>query len=391
VKIAFLIPDDRDELRRYELPSPLFGPAPDALLSGFAQLAESRPDCEVHVLSCSKASSPAPAKIYNDRIFYHQLPVSPLGYLKTLYSGCIRSIRTRLRSIRPDIVHGQGTERYCALAAVRSGFPNVLTIHGNMRSVAKVNRAKPFSFYWLAARLEAWTLPKTGGVIALSRYTQAKVKALTKRTWVIPNAVEERFFQLEPSSADSETQNPQLACLGTICHHKNQNWLIQALAPLQEQFGFALNLYGGALQGSPYTEEFHSLLERHRSWVRFHGHIPRSELPQVYARNSLILIPSLEDNCPMVVLEAMASGLPVIGSRIGGIPDLVLPEETGWLFESQNREDFQNVLRQALSSPVQLKERGENSRSVARSQFSPLKIAQRHLEVYKEVLSGSSP
>jgi len=387
VKIAFLIPDDRDEFRRYELPSPLFGPAPDALLSGFARLAEKDPNCEIHVLSCSKQPSAAPERIYNDRITYHQLPVGSWGYLKSLYSGCTRAIRSRLRSIHPDIVHGQGTERYCALAAVKSGFPNVVTIHGNMRSVAQVNKARPFSFYWIAARLEARTLPKTGGVIALSRYTQEKVRPLCKRTWVIPNAVEERFFGVTPVLANSEEDPPQLACLGTLCHHKNQNWLIRALAPLQKEFQFTLNLYGAPAEGTPYAQEFYSLLSTHGSWIRFHGHIPRSKLPEVYAQSSLILTPSLEDNCPMVVLEAMASGVPVIGSRIGGIPDLIRHGETGWLFESQNEEDFRDALRQALSSPQNLKEKGENSRSVARSQFSPEQIALRHLQAYKEILS----
>lgn len=387
MKIAFLIPDDRDEFRRYELPSPLFGPAPDALLNGFARLAASDSNCEVHVLSCSKQPSQAPERIYDGRIAYHQLPMGSWGYLKSLYSGCTRAIRARLRAIGPDIVHGQGTERYCALAAVKSGFPNVLTIHGNMRSVAQVNRARPFSFYWIAARLEARTLPKTGGVIALSRYTQEKVGPLCKRTWVIPNAVEERFFGVTPAAADSGSSNPQLACLGTICHHKNQNWLIRALAPLQKEFQFTLNLYGAPVEGTPYAQEFYSLLGEHTSWIRFHGHIPRSKLPEVYAQSSLILTPSLEDNCPMVVLEAMASGVPVIGSRIGGIPDLIRHGETGWLFESGNEADFQDAVRQALSSPQNLKEKGENSRSVARSQFSPEQIALRHLQAYREILS----
>ncbi len=93
------------------------------------------------------------------------------------------------------------------------------------------------------------------------------------------------------------------------------------------------------------------------------------------------------DQKAKLVLEAMASGVPAIGSRIGGIPDLIRHGETGWLFESGNEADFQDAVRQALSSPQNLKEKGENSRSVARSQFSPEQIALRHLQAYREILS----
>ena len=87
-------------------------------------------------------------------IFFHSLHVPKIGWMRTGYQGCIRAVRKKLKAIQPEIVHGQGTETDCAINAVFSGFPNVLTIHGNMRLIAKVNRVRPFSFPWLAARLE---------------------------------------------------------------------------------------------------------------------------------------------------------------------------------------------------------------------------------------------
>ena len=381
MKIAFLIPDNRDEFGWYDRPEPVFGPAPDVLLQGFSELVQEA-GCEIHVVSCSRKPSKAPEKIYNGRIFYHQPLVSPLGYLKTLYFGCRRAIRSTLRGIRPDIVHAQGTERYCAYAGARSGFPCVVTVHGNMRSIARVNQVSPFSFYGLAARLEEWTLPRVEGVICLSNYTRWNVEDLARRTWVIPNAVEERFFDVQPR----RPQDLQLTCVGTICHHKNQNALIRALAPLREEFEFTLNLYGAVEPGTDYTEEFESLLAQY-PWVKAHGHVSREKLPEIYANSSLLVIPSLEDNCPMVVLEAMASGIPVLGSRIGGIPDLIHPEKNGWLYESGNVEEFRAMLRKALSSSELLRIFGEEAREFAQQTFMPKQIALNHLDVYREVLS----
>ena len=60
------------------------------------------------------------------------------------------------------MVHGQGTERDCGLEAVFSGFPNVVTLHGVMTEQAKLLHARPGTFYWMAAQLEKFTLPRAG-------------------------------------------------------------------------------------------------------------------------------------------------------------------------------------------------------------------------------------
>jgi len=81
-----------------------------------------------------------------------------------------RAVRRKLKEIQPDLVHGQGTELDCAVSAVFSGFPNVVTIHGNMAELARQFRARVGSFYWLTARLENFTLKRTAGCSA-TRHT----------------------------------------------------------------------------------------------------------------------------------------------------------------------------------------------------------------------------
>ena len=96
-------------------------------------------------MSCIKQPVSSPAKLY-DNIFFYSLTVPKSGWLITGYQGCVRAVRRKLREIQPDIVHGQGTERDCAISAVFSGFPSVVTVHGNMRMVAKLHNAKPWSY-----------------------------------------------------------------------------------------------------------------------------------------------------------------------------------------------------------------------------------------------------
>ena len=193
-RVAILTTDNREQQRDYRNPTPHFGTAPAALLQGFANL----PDIEVHVISCLQSPVSSPEKLAPN-IWYHGLHVPNIGWMKTAFQGCARSVRKKLKEIHPHIVHGQGTERDCAVSAVFSGFPNVLTIHGNMRAVAKVNGARPFSYGWLAARLEQMTLPRSQGVVCITNYTCSAVADLARRTWVVPNAVDASFFDLKPA------------------------------------------------------------------------------------------------------------------------------------------------------------------------------------------------
>ena len=132
-KITILTSDKRDHDRNYTNPVPEFGTAPAALLQGFAQLSQ----VEVHVVSCVQQPVISPERIAPN-IFYHSLLVPKLGWLRTGYQGCIRAARCKLRQIQPDIVHGQGTERDCALSAVFSGFPNVVLINRFSASASEI-------------------------------------------------------------------------------------------------------------------------------------------------------------------------------------------------------------------------------------------------------------
>jgi len=376
MKIAQLITDDREPNRKYECEMPWFGTAPEALLQGFAQL----PNVEVHVVSCTQRPMKSPAKLA-ENIFFHSLPVPKIGWLRTGYQGCIRAVRRKLREIRPDIVHGQGTERECSLSAVFSGFPNVITLHGNMRLVARVHHARPLTFLWCAALLEHFTIPRSDGVVCITNYTREAVASLARKTWVVPNAVESAFFEVKRVPSPSV----QILCVATVDGRKNQNALIRSMDILRPQGNFELVFLGGANRDHPYVREFFELLEM-RPWCRYLGFADRNALRQYMASASGLVLPSLEDNCPMAVLEAMAAGVPIAAARVGGVPDLVRHGETGLLFDPLSEEAMAAAMKQLLADrELSMAARAQ---SEARQRFHPETVAARHVEIYREVLSS---
>jgi glycogen synthase len=381
MKIAILTTDNREPHREYDKPQPWFGTAPEALLQGFAQL----PEAEVHVISCTQQPMASSPEKLAKNIFFHSLHVQKIGWLRTLYQGCVRATKKKLREIRPDIVHGQGTERDCALSAVFSGFPNVLTIHGNMRLVAKVNGSPPFSFWWNAARLETFTIPRSQGVVCITNYTREAVTSLAKKTWVVPNAVDASFFDVR--SEIHPDRPPLILCVGAISRRKNQNAFIHALDPLATPKKIRLAFLGAALRDDPYVREFFELL-RTRPWCEHHGFVDREKLKSWLRESALLALPSLEDNCPMTVLEAAAAGVPVVAANVGGVPDLIADGKTGWLCDPLDAASMGGAVGKILSQPESARALAAAANRSAQARFYPTVIARRHLEIYREVLTG---
>ncbi len=261
MKVALLTTDNREDSRNYSAPNPYFGAAPETLLQGFAAL----PELEVHVISCTQKPMKSPEKLA-DNIWFHSLYVPKMGWLRTSYQGCIRAVRRKLKVLKPDIVHGQGTERECAISAVFSRFPNVVTIHGNMAELARLFNAPMASFGWLAAQLENATLKRAGGVFCNSEYTESLVQPRAPKTWRVPNAIREPFFSLAPIGGEGrgegvDATSPAGKCIvinvGVISERKRQLELLDVARRLHEQgLQLELQFVGHANPEDPYAAKF---------------------------------------------------------------------------------------------------------------------------------------
>jgi glycosyltransferase involved in cell wall biosynthesis len=381
LRVAVLTSDGRESWREYHKPEPYFFTPQEALFQGIATFSH----VEMHVISCWQEPMSAPPKLA-ENIWFHGLLVPKIGWMRTGYQGCIRAVRRKLREIQPQIVHGQGTERDCAISAVLSGFPNVMTIHGNLRAIAKVTRARPFSFDWLSARLESWTLPRTDGVVCITEYTRRQVNGLVRRTWVLPNAVDSAIFDI----SNVPTSPPQILHIAHIQKRKNQIMLIHALEPLAKEFGFKVSFHGVAREGDPYASECLEMI-RQRPWCEYHAFSDRPAIKAALASATLLVLPSLEENCPMSVLEAMAAGVPVVASNTGGTPELFQQGVTGLFCDPTDAVSIRNAVQALLGRPEVARAMAGRAREAARQRFHPKVIARGHIQIYGDVLNASAP
>jgi glycosyltransferase involved in cell wall biosynthesis len=235
---------------------------------------------------------------------------------------------------------------------------------------------------WLIAGLERFTLPRTEGVICITRYTQDAVASLARKTWLLPNAVDGTFFKVAP-----EPQAPPVVlCVGLICPRKNQNRFIQALDSVASRRPFRV-VFLGHIPEDAYGQEFRNLVAA-RPWCEYAGFADRASLRAWFGRATVLALPSLEDNCPMAVLEAMAAGVPVMAANVGGVPDLVEDGVTGVLCDPLDEASMARALDALLDSEALRDSVAEKAGRQAAASFHPKAVAERHLEIYREVLTN---
>lgn len=358
--------------------SPVMHPAMHNLLAGLSRQAE----VEVEVIYGREHP-----KIGEDRWegSVHYVPISyrtiPLPGIGGGYVGRMFALLRHIRATNPDLVHAQGTEREAGMVAALCRRPTLLTLHGNFRALAVMTSPRPWSYTWINAKLESWILPRVSGVLCISRYTQELVQPLNPNTWLLANPTNEELLQVQ-----HRPDPGRIVFLGVIDERKNPILLIQAAKQLKEKgHDIELQLWGNLPEGKTYSDEFQSACDG-LEWIHYCGSASPADIPQILAEAAILVLPSLEDNCPMVVIEALSCGVPVVASNVGGIPDLIDNGKNGFLFESQDLSSLCQALERLLTNADLYQAFSRNARETALKKFSPRAVADSHIDIYREII-----
>ena len=115
----------------------------------------------------------------------------------------------------------------------------------------------------------------------------------------------------------------------------------------------------------------------------------RSDTPEILRAMDAYVLPSLNEGISNTILEAMASGLPVIASRVGGNPELVVDEATGALYDAAEPGSLERAILAYLTNPDRRRAHGEAGRARVVQNFSLDSMVQRYLDLYDELLTGT--
>ena len=180
---------------------------------------------------------------------------------------------------------------------------------------------------------------------------------------VIPNGVDLGWY----TTAERDWSSPRLLSVGRIVHQKGLDLAMRALGGLKE-LSWEWRIAGDG----PQMEVLQSLAKELGidQRVTFLGWQSREQLMNCYQEANVFLFPSRHEGMPNAMLEAMASGLPVVASCIAGSEELVVDGKTGYLVASEDVEALREALKTILTSPTLRQQMGSASRQHAEENYS---------------------
>jgi glycosyltransferase involved in cell wall biosynthesis len=285
-----------------------------------------------------------------------------------------------LRRYRPDILHASSSKAGVLgrLAGFLAGVPiRVFTVHG-----------WAFAAYsGVAGRIYRWAdrlvRPLTTVTICVSeREREAGLLAGTcdpERTVVIPNAVDVAGTR---PAARAARERPLIVAVGRLKAPKDFLTFVRALGRLPDD-SFEALIVGDGPDRPRLEQEIAALGLVGR--VRLAGE--RRDVPGLLARADVFALPSASEGMPVSVLEAMAAGLPVVASRVGGLPEQVVEGETGVLVAPGDADELAAALDRLLGDPGLRRRLGEAGRERAELAFDLVPFRRAHLELYSRELA----
>jgi glycosyltransferase involved in cell wall biosynthesis len=299
-------------------------------------------------------------------------------------------LRSLFQELRPDIVHTHqiGALFYAGLAARRAGVPVVVhTEHGKHYGERRRTR-------WvgrLAARHAARFFCVSADIAAAAETYRIVPR---RKLHVVPNGIDtDRFL----NGADGDLVRralrippdaPVIGTVGRLCDVKRHDLLIRAFRRMLARMADAHLLLVG---DGPWMGLLHELVEGLGLTDRVHfvGYQPRPA-PCIRAMDVFALT-SRSEGLPLVVLEAWAAGVPVVATRVGGLPELVDDERTGILVDFGDEAGLAQALGELIEDPVRARRLGEAGRQQVESRYSLRRMSDEYQRHYKELLGNRTP
>lgn len=347
------------------------------LVSGLS----ARPGVELHVVTLEKGRIEDSVE-KNEFATVHRLRASARPMIFDVFGGPgRRHIDQCIRSIDPDVVHFQETYGF---GGPYRDIPTVFTVHG-FDSLNLVTERK--YAWWLRAPL--WRLAERKGIgshahiISIAPYVTEMLSEFSRAEIVeIPNAISPEFFKIENRPIDG-----RIFFAGWINRRKNIATAIKAVRDLVAQ-GLDVSLHAaGAMSDEEYLKEVRQLVKESNleSRVKLLGRVGQDVLRKELMEANVFLLPSLQENAPMAIAEAMAAGVPVVTSRVCGMLTMVEEGKAGYLVEPNDVQDITRKVEKLLRDRNQRAEMGEYARQKAMDTYHPESVVTATLDMYKRI------
>lgn len=300
-----------------------------------------------------------------------------------------RAVRAAVRDFGPQVLHVHwwfpGGLTIWPAAGLPAGLPVVLTSHGTdlfLLDRIAVARLLARPVFARAAQVTVISSPLVPRVTALG--------VPADRVTVVPMPLDAAIF----TPGDGARDNDLLLFVGRLIERKGAEFAVRAVAELRGR-GRKLRLLvvGDGPERAALERLAGSLGVR--AAVSFAGVLPPADVAPLYRRAAALVFPAVTDwkgeqeGFGMVLVEAMRSGLPIVATRSGGIPDVIADGATGMLVPERDPAALAAALARLLEHPEEARTLAAAAQADVANRFAPDRIARVFDDVYRRAAGGS--
>lgn len=289
----------------------------------------------------------------------------------------VRALTAILRDFRADVVHSHEFTMaiYGAAAAKRAGARHVITMHGGLYYAAA----------WRRRAALRWATRRSAALVGVSVATAGALKSILgiegSKLHVVPNGIPLRTGARGKVRAELGLSADELliVSVGNLYPVKGHAVLLQALAKLGDRRGWRLAIAGRG------EEEAKLRAQAAASGIGDRVHLLgfRDDIADILAAGDLFTMPSLSEGLPLALVEAMSFGLPVVVTRVGGVPEVVTEGIEGFLVPPSDPGALATALGALLDDAPRRRQMGDAARTRALRDYALSTMTDRYERLYR--------
>ena len=338
------------------------------------------PEIELHVIVVNRTiRQDADRRLDGTTLYYRR--GRPGSVLVGTLTDQRRMVTRLLAEIRPDVVHACDTSyfkvgyRECPVIYHLQG-----TIHADTLYRGSARRLRSALWYWLERR----GLKRADAILVSTPAIAETIAPLrTRNVFVSDEPVNPEFRAIKRQPIANN-----ILCVGGVNELKNSAALVEAVALLKERDLTAQIRFAGRA-----TPEYEASLREHMATrgvtdnCTLLGHLSRTDIATELSTAAILAHPSRREHAPAAISEALVVGLPVVASRVGGIPYMIDDGVTGFLIDPEDHHQLADRLELLLRDDELRQTMGQRARSAAQIRFSGPAVVRRLSQIYQQVLA----
>jgi glycosyltransferase involved in cell wall biosynthesis len=342
-------------------------------------------------------------------VSFLKIPRTPIIKSFMLAAASNRKLQSARNNANVDITHPQLPLTPNFAVPPNFGKALVCTVHSTWKGEAEAIRGEPYSrlnanekflvsFNWFLRFFEEGMLRRAQKIIAVSQFTKWELtnyyKIPASKIQVIHNGVDINKFKPAIDKRKVKVElgfNPDdlaIVSVGRLYARKGLFTLIESMPAVTKRFPTAKFIISGKGQ----SDEMNKLIAHAeklgvKNNIVFTGYYPDRKLPKLYQAADVFAFSTFYEHHPFAVLEALATGLPVVTTTVGGIPETIETSKNGFLVEPFDPKQFSDKILYLLEHPIEAKEMGTKARKTVEQQLDWRIVVKDAIKVYDEVLS----